>query len=171
MDSTVSETYGKQEGSAYSGYFACECCHFLFCFNQFGDVERALLRNGKVHSADDWHAVLEAEVYLYAIHLPSNEVLQRQIEPLLTRPVGRPANEPVVCYADSMCQADSWDKPRRQRPLPDPMRQGQRPRALLLSGAARSHRCRGLSVFVLRRRVLRGSGSLGCELPLHLGGE
>ena len=65
MDSTVSETYGKQEGSAYSGYFACECCHFLFCFNQFGDVERALLRNGKVHSADDWHAVLEAEVYLY----------------------------------------------------------------------------------------------------------
>ncbi|WP_410175182.1 transposase [Nodularia spumigena] len=42
-----SETYGDQEGSAYNGHFECECCHPLFCFNQFGDVERALLRNGK----------------------------------------------------------------------------------------------------------------------------
>jgi hypothetical protein len=144
MDSTVSETYGKQEGSAYNGYFACECYHPLFCFNQFGDVERALLRNGNVHSADDWRSVLEpvvaryrdrdvrrffrgdaafanprvyeyleGEDYLYAIRLPANDVLQRQIEPLLTRPVGRPSNAPVVWYADFQYQADSWGKPRR----------------------------------------------------------
>jgi len=144
MDSTVSETYGNQEGSAYNGYFACECYHPLFCFNQFGDVERAMLRNGNVHSADAWQAVLEpvvaryrgrgiprffrgdaafanphvyeyleAEGYLYAIRLPANDVLQRQVEPLLTRPVGRPSNEPVVWFADFMYQADSWDKPRR----------------------------------------------------------
>jgi hypothetical protein len=53
MDSSVSSTYGNQEGSAYNGYFECTCYHPLFCFNQFGDLERALLRNGNVHSADD----------------------------------------------------------------------------------------------------------------------
>jgi hypothetical protein len=59
MDSSVSETYGRQEGSAYNGYFGCECYHPLFCFNQFGDLELAMLRNGNVHSAEDWPLVLE----------------------------------------------------------------------------------------------------------------
>jgi hypothetical protein len=53
MDSSVSETHGHQEGSAYNGYFECTCYHPMFCFNQGGDLERALLRNGNVHSADD----------------------------------------------------------------------------------------------------------------------
>jgi hypothetical protein len=53
MDSPVSPTYGNQEGSAHNGYFECTCYHPLFCFNQYGDMERALLRNGNVHSADD----------------------------------------------------------------------------------------------------------------------
>ena len=59
IDSSVSPTYGQQGGSAYNGYFECSCYHPLFCFNQFGDVERALLRHGNVHSADDWQSVLE----------------------------------------------------------------------------------------------------------------
>src|SRR5271165_850933 len=46
MDSSVSETYGHQEGSAYNGHFECTCYHPLFCFNQHGDLERALLRHG-----------------------------------------------------------------------------------------------------------------------------
>ena len=33
MDSSVSETYGQQEGSMYNGQFACECYHPLFIFN------------------------------------------------------------------------------------------------------------------------------------------
>jgi hypothetical protein len=33
MDSSVSPTYGNQEGSAYNGYFECTCYHPLFCFN------------------------------------------------------------------------------------------------------------------------------------------
>ena len=65
MDSSVSETYGEQEGTAYNGYFACTCYHPLFCFNQFGDVERTLLRDGNVHSAKDWRAVLEPVVARY----------------------------------------------------------------------------------------------------------
>ena len=65
MDSSVSPTYGNQEGSAYNGYFECTCYHPLFCFNQYGDVERALLRNGNVHSADDWQSVLEPIIERY----------------------------------------------------------------------------------------------------------
>src|ERR671927_533309 len=59
MDSSVSPTYGAQEGSAYNGHFGCTCYHPLFIFNQFGDVERCALRPGNVHSAEGWRAVLE----------------------------------------------------------------------------------------------------------------
>ena len=65
MDSSVSPTHGDQEGSAYNGHFGCTCYHPLFCFNQHGDVERALLRKGNVHSADDWRGVLEPIVARY----------------------------------------------------------------------------------------------------------
>jgi hypothetical protein len=40
-------------------------------------------------------------------------VLQRKIEHLLTRPVGRSPNKPVAWYDSFMYQAASWDKPRR----------------------------------------------------------
>ena len=43
MDSSVSPTFGEQEGSAYNGHFGCTCYHPLFVFNQFGDVERCAL--------------------------------------------------------------------------------------------------------------------------------
>src|SRR5215472_4416787 len=59
MDSSESPTYGEQEGSAYNGHFGCTCYHPLFVFNQFGDVERCVLRPGNVHSADGWRVVLE----------------------------------------------------------------------------------------------------------------
>jgi len=65
LDSSVSETYGDQEGSAYNGYFGCECYHPLFCFNQFGGLERAMLREGNVASTDDWRSVLEPIIVRY----------------------------------------------------------------------------------------------------------
>src|SRR3954447_5562047 len=43
LDSSVSPTYGEQEGSAYNGHFGCTCYHPLFVFNQFGDLERCAL--------------------------------------------------------------------------------------------------------------------------------
>jgi Transposase DDE domain group 1 len=144
MDSSVSETHGHQEGSAYNGHFECTCYHPLFCFNQHGDLERALLRNGNVHSADDWrlvlepvvaryramtikkffrgdaafanpelYAFLEIERYSYAIRLKSNNLLEREIIHLLTRPMGRPPTKPIIRYHDFMYQAASWDKGRR----------------------------------------------------------
>jgi hypothetical protein len=65
MDSSVSETHGAQEGSAYNGHFGCTCYHPLFVFNQFGDLERCSLRPGNVHSADGWREVLEPVVARY----------------------------------------------------------------------------------------------------------
>ena len=65
MDSSVSPVHGEQEGTAYNGHFSCTCFHLLFCFNQFGDCERVLLRSGNVHSADRWKEVLEPIVKRY----------------------------------------------------------------------------------------------------------
>src|SRR5215208_7676597 len=65
MDSSVSPTYGEQEGSAYNGHFSCTCYHPLFVFNQFGDVERCALRPGNVHSAEGWRALLEPVIARY----------------------------------------------------------------------------------------------------------
>jgi len=65
MDSSVSQIYGEQEGSAYNGHFGCTCFHPLFCFNQFGDCEGVLLRSGNVHSADQWKEVLDPIVKRY----------------------------------------------------------------------------------------------------------
>lgn len=49
----------------------------------------------------------------YAIRLPANDVLERQIEDLLTRPRGRPSHAPLVRYRSFQYQAASWDRPRR----------------------------------------------------------
>src|SRR5437660_12744066 len=40
-----------RQGTAYNGYFACMCYHPLFLFNQFGDLERVMLRRGNHASA------------------------------------------------------------------------------------------------------------------------
>ena len=64
-DSSDSPTFGRQEGSAYNGHFGYTCYHPLFVFNQFGHMERALLRNGNVFSSDDWKSVLEPIIERY----------------------------------------------------------------------------------------------------------
>ena len=58
LDSSVSETYGRQQGTAYNGHFECTCYHPLFLFNQFGDLEWAMLRRGNNASAKYWRRVL-----------------------------------------------------------------------------------------------------------------
>src|SRR5262245_36908609 len=141
IDSSVSPTYGAQEGN---GHFACTCYHPLFVFNQDGDLERCALRAGNVHSAHGWREVLdpvvaryrgqalrrllrgdaafalpdvyeylEAEGFQYAIRLPANQVLQAQIAPLLRRPVGRPPHYVRRFYASFRYRAQSWNRERR----------------------------------------------------------
>jgi hypothetical protein len=144
IDSSESPVHGKQEGSAYNGHFDCVCYHPLFCFNQFGDCEGAVLRPGNVHSADIWKEFIDpiVERYLreavrllfradaafakpeiyeymeskhigYAIRLPTNDVLQREIAHILVRPTEWPSRKPIVSYHDFAYQAQSWNVPRR----------------------------------------------------------
>ena len=61
----------------------------------------------------DIYEDLEERHVLYAIRLPGNEVLQREIAPLLIRPVGRPPKRPVILYDDFWYRAGSWDRARR----------------------------------------------------------
>ena len=147
MDSSESPVHGEQEGASYNGHFGCMCYHPLFCFNQFGDCEGAVLRPGNVHSADGWKefinpiverylklavrllfradaAFAKPEIYEYletrhigyAIRLPANEVLQKEIAHLahlLVRPTEWPSQKPIVSYHDFVYQAQSWNVPRR----------------------------------------------------------
>ena len=56
------------------------------------------------------YVYLEAEGFEYAIRLPANDALLQDIAPLLTRPVGRPSNTPVVWCAGFLYQAKSWNR-------------------------------------------------------------
>jgi hypothetical protein len=56
---------------------------------------------------------LERRGVRYAIRLPANDVLERAIEVLLTRPRGRPSYAPLVRYRSFQYQAASSDRPRR----------------------------------------------------------
>ena len=144
LDSSESPVHGQQEGANYNGHYGSVCYHPLFCFNQFGDCEGAMLREGNVSSADSWRELLDPIVeryaksglrkqfrgdagfarpgiyeyleeheFLYAIRLPSNAVLDREIEPCLERPEELEPWHPVVTYHDLAYQAGTWDRPRR----------------------------------------------------------
>ncbi len=49
----------------------------------------------------------------YAIRIPANENLHRDIEELLKRPPGRPSKKPLVEYKGFLYQAASWKTARR----------------------------------------------------------
>ncbi len=55
----------------------------------------------------------EKEGIQYAIRLPANDVLQRRIGHLLTRPVGRSPKKPIISFASFRYQAKDWTRPRR----------------------------------------------------------
>ena len=61
---------------------------------------RRFFRGDAAFARPELYEYPELEGYLYAIRLPSNAVPHREIEPLLTRPVGHPSNKPVVWYHD-----------------------------------------------------------------------
>jgi hypothetical protein len=59
------------------------------------------------------YEALEERGVKYAIRIPANENLERDIAELLTRPVGRPSHKPVVWYKGFLYQAASWNTARR----------------------------------------------------------
>jgi Transposase DDE domain group 1 len=59
------------------------------------------------------YEALEKRDVKYAIRIPANDSLERDIVELLTRPVGRPSYKPVVWYKGFLYQAASWKTARR----------------------------------------------------------
>ena len=74
---------------------------------------RLLFRADAAFAKPEVYEYLESRDTGYAMRLPANEVLQRNIRHLLKRPVGRPPKKPVVRYHDFVYRAQSWDIPRR----------------------------------------------------------
>jgi len=58
------------------------------------------------------YEALEQRGVKYAIRLPANDNLLRDIEELLTHPVGRPSYKPIVWYKGFLYQAASWKTAR-----------------------------------------------------------
>jgi DDE family transposase/integrase-like protein len=56
------------------------------------------------------YEALEQRGVNYAIRIPANENLERDIAELLPRPVGRPSSRPLVEYKSFLYQAGSWKK-------------------------------------------------------------
>ncbi len=59
------------------------------------------------------YEALEERGVKYAIRIPANDSLERDIAELLTRPAGRPSHKPVVWYKSFLYQAASWKTARR----------------------------------------------------------
>jgi hypothetical protein len=74
---------------------------------------RKYLRADAAFASPEVYQYLEQDGFLYAIRLPANQVLHREIDHLLTRPVGRPPKKPIIYYHHFPYQAGSWERTRR----------------------------------------------------------
>ncbi len=177
MDSSVSPTYGDQEGTAYNGHFACTCYHPLFVFNQFGDLERSTLRPGNVHSADGWKEVLEPVMARYRGKLKrryfradaafANPAVYEFLEAEgFTYAIRLPAQSDTSTEDRLLAQAPCWASSERG---PTVLRQLQLSGAKLEGGAPRGGEGRvaprrALSARRLHRYQPDETGGTGCCL-------
>jgi hypothetical protein len=58
------------------------------------------------------YEALEERGVKYAIRIPSNDSLERDLAELLTRPVGGPSHKPLLRYKSFLHQAASWETAR-----------------------------------------------------------
>ena len=72
-----------------------------------------VFRGDAAFAKPELYEALEDRDVKYAIRLPANDNLQRNIRELLTRPVGRPSHKPVVRFKSFLYQAASWTIARR----------------------------------------------------------
>jgi hypothetical protein len=82
--------------------------------DRYKDMDKKLyLRGDAAFASPDIYEYLEDNSILYAIRLPASQVLSREIDHMMTRPVGRPPRKPVVFFHSFSYRAASWDMPRR----------------------------------------------------------
>ena len=75
--------------------------------------KKLYLRGDAAFASPDIYEYLEGTGVLYAIRLKANANLYREIDHLMTRPVGRPSAKPKVYFHAFSYRAASWKKPRR----------------------------------------------------------
>jgi Transposase DDE domain group 1 len=75
--------------------------------------KEVVFRADAAFAKPELYEALEEREVKYAIRLPANDNLERNIAGLLTRPVGRPSYQPVVRYKSFLYQAASWKTARR----------------------------------------------------------
>ncbi len=76
-------------------------------------VFRAGPRGRPAFAKPEIKEALEERGVKYAIRIPANDSLERDISELRTRPVGRPSHKPVVWYKSFLYQAASGKTARR----------------------------------------------------------
>ena len=81
------------------------------CQQELG--KEVVFRADAAFAKPEIYEALEERGVKYAIRLPANAGLERDIEELLTRPVGRPSHKPIVWYKGFLYQAASWKTARR----------------------------------------------------------
>ncbi len=82
--------------------------------DRYRDKGRKLyFRADAAFASPDVYEYMEDNGILYVMRMISNPRLDKEIEHLLTRPVGRPPKKPQVFYHDFLYRAASWDRSRR----------------------------------------------------------
>jgi hypothetical protein len=75
--------------------------------------EEVVFRADAAFAKPEIYEALEKQGVKYAIRLPANVGLERDIEELLTRPVGRPSHKPIEWYKGFLHQVASSKTARR----------------------------------------------------------
>jgi Transposase DDE domain group 1 len=80
---------------------------------QQAEGKQVAFRADAAFAKPEIYEALEERGVMYAIRIPANDNLERDIAELLTRPVGRPSHKPAVRYKGFFYQAASWNAARR----------------------------------------------------------
>jgi hypothetical protein len=80
---------------------------------QQGMGEEVAFRGDAAFAKPEIYEALEERGVKYAIRIPANNSLERDIAELLPRPLGRPSHKPVVRYKSFLYQAESWKTARQ----------------------------------------------------------
>ena len=75
--------------------------------------QEVVFRADAAFAKPEIYEALEEWGVKYAIRIPANDSLERDIAELLTRPAGRPSHKPIVWYKGFLYQAASWKTARR----------------------------------------------------------
>jgi hypothetical protein len=72
-----------------------------------------VVRADAAFAKPELYEALEVRGVKYAIRIPSNDILEREVAEMLKRSVGRPSHKPVVRYKSFQYQAAKWKTARR----------------------------------------------------------